>query len=164
MDTFCNPNNQHGSIPINCTPLRSQRFYSNDFINGTFGVRIYSESEIGVIQSLGKSKYGDILLCNIPVTTSTLATSTTVSAKTRLVIVRTVNDLVLKNEFIESMDYQRKISQQHIDTFARLLGIIETPTYFASIIEYGDCDLNYFLRKSTTDILRYSLLNFFIHS
>ncbi|XP_027199924.2 discoidin domain-containing receptor 2-like [Dermatophagoides pteronyssinus] len=158
LDTFCNPNNQHGNIPMNCTPLRSQRFYSNDFINGTFGVRIYSESEIGVIQSLGKSKYGDILLCNIPVTTSTLATSTTVSAKTRLVIVRTVNDLVLKNEFIESMDYQRKISQQHIDTFARLLGIIETPTYFASIIEYGDCDLNYFLRKSTTDILSFDAL------
>lgn len=155
LDTFRNPN-QHG---IHCTPQRTQPFYVNDFISGTFGVRIYSESEIGVIQSLGKSKFGDILLCNIPATTSSASPATTTAvAKTRLVIVRTVNDLVLKNEFIESMDYQRNISQQHIDAFARLLGIIETPTYFASIIEYGDCDLNYFLRKTTTDILSFDAL------
>lgn len=131
-----------GGSKVAGTLFRNRSSVYGDVINGTFGVRIYSEAEIGVLQSLGKSKYGDVLLCNIPS-----------AGKNRLVIVRTVNDLSLKNEFVKSMEYMRKLSQSS-NKFARLFGIIDTATYFASITEHADCDLNYFLRKSSPDVLR----------
>lgn len=85
---------------------------------------------------------GEVLLCNIPAI-----------GKNRLAVVRTVNDLSLKAEFTASMQFARQLSL-NCDKFARLYGVIETPTYFASITEHADCDLNYFLRKSSPDFLR----------
>lgn len=161
-------------------------------IDGRFGVRIYSESEIGVIQSLGKCKYGEVLLCNIPFDRDDNDRKNS-KLKKHLSIVRTVNDMNLKNEFLDATNRwhtlalkesrsnrrNRSISSMietiitsndecdvndgdggHDDrelingNFARLLGMIETSNYIASIIEHGDCDLNYFLKKSTADILR----------
>ncbi|KAI2802850.1 DNA damage responsive protein [Blomia tropicalis] len=119
---------------------------TSSHINGTFGVRAYSEAEVGVLQSLGKSKFGDVLLCNIPTV-----------GKNRLAVVRTVNDLSLKSEFTASMQFMRQLSLK-CDKFARLFGVIETPNYFASIIEHADCDLNYFLRKSSPQHISFETL------
>lgn len=136
LDTF-------GGRKRSTATLHSARssFYGDTAL-ATYGVRTYSEAEIGVLQSLGKSKFGDVLLCNLPAV-----------GKNRLAVVRTVNDLSLKAEFVSSMQLSRQFSL-HCDKFARLFGVIETPTYFASITEHADCDLNYYLRKSSPDHLR----------
>lgn len=107
---------------------------------GIFGIRLYFESEISVLQNLGKSKYGDILLCNIPSDKS----------KHPLAIVQTLNELAFKNEFMKLIKYRHYTLMKN-ENFAGLLGIIETPNYFASVIEHGDFDLNYFLRKFNTN-------------
>ena len=112
--------------------------------SSTLGLRVYSEAEVGVLQSLGKCKFGDVLLCNVPGSAST-------KGLRRLAVVRTVNDLNLKAEFVAAMSWARTRSLA-CDRFARLFGVIETPTYYASLTEAGDCDLHYYLRK--TDYLR----------
>ncbi|KPM03434.1 hypothetical protein QR98_0018660 [Sarcoptes scabiei] len=142
--------------------------------------------------TLGKCKYGEVLLCNIPFDRDDNDRKNS-KLKKHLSIVRTVNDMNLKNEFLDATNRwhtlalkesrsnrrNRSISSMietiitsndecdandgdggHDDrelingNFARLLGMIETSNYIASIIEHGDCDLNYFLKKSTADILR----------
>lgn len=113
-------------------------------------LRVYSENEIGVLQNLGKSKYGDTLLCHIIEPRN---------GKNRLAIVRTVNDRSLKREFIGNTKLSHQLSSGNCDKFAKLLGIIETPLYFASITEHAECDLNYFLRKSSKTLLRYAYAN-----
>lgn len=141
LDRFCGYK-QSGTGLHN---IRSN-FYNGDISSSgshtAFGVRMYSEAEVGVLQNLGKCKFGDVLLCNI-----------LVAGKNRLVVVRTVNDLNLKPDFTSSMQFMRQLSL-NCDKFARLFGVIETPTYFASIMEHADCDLNYYLRKSSPDKLR----------
>lgn len=107
---------------------------------GIFGIRLYFESEISVLQNLGKSKYGDILLCNIP----------SGKSKLPLAIVQTLNELAFKNEFIKLIKYRHYTLMKN-ENFAGLLGVIETPNYFAAVIEHGDFDLNYFLRKFNTN-------------
>lgn len=115
-------------------------------------LRVYSEAEVGVLQSLGKCKFGDVLLCNVP-------PSSPNSKIRRLAVVRTVNDLNLKAEFIAAMSYARTRSLA-CDRFARLFGVIETPTYYASLTEAGDCDLHYYLsrRATSADFIRYHFL------
>lgn len=138
--------------------LNNNRQHRNNFyvnVNGTGNnttlatpLRVYSEAEVGVLQSLGKCKFGDVLLCNVPPSSAN-------SKIRRLAVVRTVNDLNLKSEFIASMSYARTRSLA-CDRFARLFGVIETPTYYASLTEAGDCDLHYYLRRkaSSGDFIR----------
>lgn len=104
------------------------------------GIRTFQETEIGVLESLGKSRFGDVLLCKI-------------GQARRPTIVRTTVD-ALKQEFLQTVQLWNAISAGSPDKFAQILGVIETPAYFATVQEHSECDLHQFLSGLQPDSLR----------
>lgn len=103
-------------------------------------VKRFSENDIFVIDKIGKSKFGDVMFGRL-------------NKLKELVIVKSLNQVMLKTEFISEMKLLCQL-YQNSDKFAKLLGILDTTDNFAMIIEHGDCDLNEFLRECDPNVVK----------
>jgi len=123
-------------------PLLTTFMATKNQRQGSFEEQIhrFSESDIFLINKIGKSKFGDIMLGKM-------------TKLRELVIVKSLNQMTLKKDFISEMKFLCQLSQ-NCDKFAKLFGILDTNDCFAMIIEHGDCDLNEFLRECDPNVIK----------
>jgi len=103
-------------------------------------IKRFSESDVFVMDKIGKSKFGDVMLGKI-------------NKLKQLVIVKSLNQMNLKTEFVSEAKFLSQLSLNS-SQFAKLFGILDTNDYFAIIVEHGDCDLNEFLRECDPNVIK----------
>lgn len=130
--------------------------FSYDIVNNNlnllyYGIQIYSEADVRILSSLGKSRFGDVLVGCVQV-----------SHQLRKATVRTITEPKLTAEFIETMKHRHQLAQTS-DMFVQLFGIIHTSTYLASIVEHADYNLHFYLQQQTSSPVRYETLLYFMN-
>ena len=108
-------------------------------------IKRLKENELTVIEWVGSSKFGDVWLAKLADKQQPLPPKDNVLFKTLI-------NVQLKQEFLDEAKFLCQLSK-NCDKFAKLFGVLDTSDYFGLIVEYGDCDLNQFLRECDPSVI-----------
>lgn len=124
------------------TQLQNHPSHPNHQRNGSIDcqhMKRFKENDITVIERVGGSKFGDVWFAK-------LADNHKQNPLKDSVLFKTLVHVQLKQEFLDETKFLCQLSK-NCDKFAKLFGVLDTSDYFGLIVEYGDCDLNQFLRE-----------------
>ena len=109
-------------------------------------IKRFNETDIYVFDKLGNSRFGDVWFAKIA------AKPQQKQQNKDIVLVKTLIHVQLKQEFLDEMKFLCQLSK-NCDKFAKLFGVLDSSDYFGLILEYGDTDLNQFLRECDPSVI-----------